>query len=312
MTPMAVRTLLDLIGNTPLVELRHLSPKPGVRLFAKLEGQNPSGSVKDRIVLSILQAAEARGELKPGDTIVDATSGNTGIALAMVAKQKGYRVCLAIPRGVAPSITDILDYYGVEVVWCDPKGGMGSAVVLARQIADERGFYALNQFSDPMNVHAHYHGTAPEILRDLPDIDAFVAGIGTSGTIMGVGRRLHETNPKTKVIGVDPKMGDRLQGLLDLSDGFSPPLLDLSQLDGRFLVDTANAMTFARAVAQAEGIMTGVSSGAALYAAFRVAERMDKGNVVVMFADGGWKYLPARPWEAARQQVASLDDLHWW
>ena len=309
---MPARTLIDLIGNTPLVELRQLSPKPGVRLFAKLEGQNPSGSVKDRIVAAIVQGAEDRGQLRPGDTIVDATSGNTGIALAMVAKQKGYRVCLAIPRGVAPSITDILDYYGVEVAWCDSKGGMTSAVLLARQIAAERGFYALNQFSDPMNVHAHYHGTGPEILRDLPQVDAFVAGIGTSGTIMGVGRRLHEVNPRTKVIGVDPKMGDRLQGLLDLSAGFAPPLLDLSQLDGRFLVDTASAMTLAHAVAQAEGIMAGVSSGAVLFAALRVAERMDKGNIVVMFADGGWKYLPARPWEAARQRVASLDDLHWW
>lgn len=309
---MPPRALLDLIGNTPLVELRNLSLKPGVRLFAKLEGQNPSGSVKDRIVAAIVQGAEDRGQLKPGDTIVDATSGNTGIALAMVAKQKGYQVCLTIPRGVAPSIMDTLDYYGVEVVWCDSKGGMGSAVHRAQEIAAERGFYPLKQFSDPINVKAHYEGTAVEILRDLPQVDAFVAGIGTSGTIMGVGRRLHEANPRTKVVGVDPKMGDRLQGLLDLSQGFAPPLLDLGQLDGRFLVDTASAMSLAHTVAQREGIMAGVSSGATLYAALRLAERMEKGNIVVMFADGGWKYLPARPWEAAREQLPSLDDLHWW
>lgn len=305
-------SLLDLVGNTPLVELKRLSPKPGVRLFAKLEGQNPSGSIKDRIVLAIIDAAEARGELRPGATIVDATSGNTGIALAMIAKQKGYRVCLTLPEGVAPSITDILEYFAVEVVWCDPRGGMASAVKMAQQLAEERGYYPLRQFSDPMNIRAHYHGTALEILRSLPQVDVFVAGIGTSGTIMGVGRRLHEVNPKTKVIGVDPRMGDRLQGLLDLSTGFAPPLLDLNQIDGRFLVDAATAMSLARTVAQTEGIMTGVSSGAVLYAALRTGERMESGNIVLMFADGGWKYLPARPWEAAREKVATLDDLHWW
>jgi cysteine synthase B len=306
------QTLLSLIGNTPLVELKRLAPRPGIRLFAKLEGQNPSGSIKDRIVLAIIEAAESRGDLKPGDTIVDATSGNTGIALAMIGKQKGYRVCLAIPRGVAPSIIDILEYYGVEVVWCEPKGGMASAVFTARDIAAERGYYPLRQFSDPQSVEAHYRGTAEEVLRDLPQVDVFVAGIGTSGTIMGVGRRLREANPAVKVIGVDPRMGDRLQGLIDLSEGFAPPLLDLSRLDGRFLVDAATAMEHARLVAHLEGIMAGVSAGAALYAALRYSRRIDSGNIVVMFADGAWKYLPARPWEAAQQKLASLDDLHWW
>ena len=305
-------TLLDTIGNTPLVELCCLAPKPGIRIFAKLEGQNPSGSVKDRIVKAMVEAAEARGELKSGDTIVEASSGNTAIALAMVGKQKRYRVRVAIPLGVAPSVADILEVYGAEVTWCEPHAGMKGAVEVARRMAEADGHYCLGQFSDGVNTETHYRTTGEEIIRQAPEVAVFVAGIGTGGTLMGVGRRLRESNPDVRVIGVEPRLGERLQGLRSLAEGFVPPLLDLSHLDGRFLVDNASAITACRTIVQEEGIMAGVSSGAVLHVALRVAQRMDRGNIVVMFADGGWKYLPARPWDAAREGQADLDDTHWW
>jgi [CysO sulfur-carrier protein]-thiocarboxylate-dependent cysteine synthase len=304
--------LLGLIGNTPLVELPRFSPKPGIRIFAKLEGQNPSGSVKDRIVLAMVEEAEQSGLLTPGGTIVEASSGNTGIALAMVGKQKGYNVKVVIPRQVAPSIKDILELYEAEVVWCEPVAGMKGAIDLAREHADAGGDYLLGQFSDATNVEAHYLGTGREIVEALPNVDVFVAGIGTGGTVMGVGKRLREANPDVRIIGVEPRLGEQVQGLRSLSEGFIPPLLDLDQLDGRFLVDSAAAMETARNVIRAEGILAGVSAGATLHAALRVTERMDKGNIVVMFSDGAWKYLPAQPWAAVVAGDQSLDETHWW
>ena len=304
--------LLSLIGNTPLVELKRLSPKPGVRLFAKLEGQNPSGSIKDRIVKAIVEAAERRGDLRPGDTIIDASSGNTAIAIASLSKQKGYSARVVIPQGVPATIVDLLRLFGVDVTWCDSHAGMKGAIDEALRQAEANGFYLLNQFEDGENVQAHYDGTGLEIAQALPQVDAFVAGIGTGGTVMGAGRRLREANPNVRIIGVEPRLGDRLQGLRSLSEGFASPLLDINQLDGRFLVDSASALSTAHAVVRSEGIVAGVSSGACLHAALRVAERMDRGNIVVMFSDGGWKYLPARPWDVPQAEAPSLDETHWW
>ena len=266
-----LKNLLNLIGNTPLVELTRMSPKPGIRIFAKLEGQNPSGSVKDRIVLAMVEKAEQSDLLKPGDTIVEASSGNTGIALAMIGKQKGYKVKVVIPRQVVPSIEDILSLYEAEIIWCEPVAGMKGAIDLAREHADMEGHYLLGQFLDFMNIEAHYSGTGAEIAQALPHVDTFVAGIGTGGTIMGVGKRLREINPKVKLIGVEPRLGDQVQGLRSLSEGFIPPLLSLEYLDGRFLVDSANAIETAQAVIKTEGILAGVSSGATLSAALRLA-----------------------------------------
>lgn len=305
-------TLLSLIGNTPLVELPHLAPRRGIRIFAKLEGQNPSGSVKDRIVLGMVQWAEAKGDLNQGDTIVEASSGNTAIALALIGKQKGYHVRVIIPNQVVPSVGDILKIYGTEVTWCESRAGMKGAIDLAVDIARAEGFYYLGQFDDERNLETHYQTTGLEITQTLSKVDAFVAGIGTGGTIMGVARRLRETNPDVLIIGVEPRMGERLQGLRSLAEGFVPPLLDLDQLDGRYLVDSATAIDTAQMLASKEGIFAGVSSGATLHAALRVAEKMEAGNIVVMFSDGGWKYLPARPWDAAREGLASLDETHWW
>lgn len=304
--------LLSLIGNTPLVELTRLSPKPGVRLFAKLEGQNPSGSVKDRIVKAIVEKAEREGRLKPGDTLIDASSGNTAIALAMVSRQKGYNARVVIPQGVPPSIVDLLRLFGAEVTWCDSHAGMKGAVDEAQRQADANGYYALSQFTDEENILAHYEGTGFEIAEALPKVDAFVAGIGTGGTIMGAGKRLREANPNVRVIGVEPRLGERLQGLRSLSEGFASPLLDIGQIDGRFLVDSASALKMVRTVVGTEGIVAGVSSGACLSAALRVADRMEEGNIVMMFSDGGWKYLPSRPWDATEEDAAALDETHWW
>ncbi|HEU0020343.1 MAG TPA: cysteine synthase family protein [Dehalococcoidia bacterium] len=309
---MPVSNLLNLIGDTPLVELAHLSPKKGIRFFAKLEGQNPSGSIKDRIALAMVEEAELRGALRAGDTIIEASSGNTAIALALVAKQRGYRVRVIIPGEVAPSIGDLLELYGAEITWCEPKAGMKGAIDLAREMAQAQGYHYLGQFDNRINLETHYRTTGEEIARALPQIDVLVAGIGTGGTITGVGQRLRETNSHLQIVGVEPRMGETLQGLRSLSEGYVPPLLDLALLNRRFLVDSATAIDTSHRIIEKEGLLAGISSGATLHAALRVAEAMDTGNFVVMFSDGGWKYLPARPWDAARAGNADLDETHWW
>ena len=309
---MPASTVLGLVGNTPLVELAHMSPKPGIRIFAKLEGQNPSGSIKDRIALAMIEEAETEGRLRPGGTIVEASSGNTAIALAFVGKQKGYAVRVVIPGEVAPSIGDLLHLYGAEITWCEPRAGMKGAIDLAQEMSRSEGFHYVGQFDNRINLRTHYHHTGAEIAAGPPSVDVFVAGIGTGGTITGVGRRLREINPQVKIVGVEPRMGESLQGLRSLSEGYVPPLLDLGLLDRRFLVDNATAIDMSHRIVEHEGILAGISAGAALHAAYRVAEDMDQGNIVVMFSDGGWKYLPARPWDAARAGSEDLDDTHWW
>jgi cysteine synthase B len=289
-----------------------MSPKPGVRIFAKLEGQNPSGSIKDRIVLAMVEEAERRGVLHPGDTVVEASSGNTAIALSLIGKQKGYSVQVVIPGEVAPSIGDLLGLYGSGIVWCEPRAGMKGAIDLAQELSQPPGHFYLGQFDNRANLETHYRHTGEEIVRDLPSVDAFVAGIGTGGTITGVARRLREANPEVTIVGVEPRMGEALQGLSSLTEGYVPPLLDLKQLNRRFLVDSATAITTSHDIIEKEGIFAGISSGATLHAALRVAGQMDRGNIVVMFSDGGWKYLPARPWDAARQGSEELDETHWW
>lgn len=312
MAPQPPRRVFDLIGNTPLVELTHLAPKPGVRIFAKLEGTNPGGSVKDRIVLAMVEEAEREGSLEAGDTIIEASTGNTAIALALVAKQKGYGVHVVMPRGIVASVPDILRLYGAEITWCEAEGGMRRAIDTAHEIAASTGAHVLGQFTKQANVDAHYETTGLEIADALDAVDVFVAGLGTGGTIMGVGRRLRERFPDVRVVGVEAKLGDHLQGLRSLADGYVPPLLDLSKLDGRYLVDSASAIKTVRTVIEAEGILAGVSSGATLHTAFRIAEGMERGNIVVMFSDGGWKYLPSRPWDAAERGDEALNEVYWW
>lgn len=308
--------LLRTIGRTPLIELMHLSPKPGVRIFAKLEGHNPTGSIKDRVALAMINDAERRGLIAPGQTLVEASTGNTAIALAMVAKQRGYPLKVVIPEGVVPSIEEVLELYGVDIRWCRPRAGMLGAIEEAQSLADREGFFALRQFDNPANLRVHYEETGVELREALLAMgeqpDVLVAGLGTGGTLMGAGRRLRETWPGLQLIGVEPRMGERLQGLRSLDEGFHPPFIDLDALSGRFLVTAARALRAARRVVQEEGIMVGVSSGAVLHAAMQLIPRMERGNVVLIFSDSGWKYLPARPWDAAQADNACLDETHWW
>jgi cysteine synthase B len=307
------RDILTLIGNTPLVELTHLSPKPGVRLFAKLEYANPTGSVKDRIVYHMLVHAEEDGRIHPGDTIVEASTGNTGIALAMIGGMLGYRVRIVMPENVYPLIPEMLEAHGASVQRVSAQDGVRGAIETARRLAADRGWFLLDQFANPHNCTAHYETTGPEILRDLPQVDAFVAGLGTGGTLTGVGHRLKEANPHTKIIAVEPYPGSHVQGLKSLSDGYLPPIFDLGVLDAKILVRSSAGFRGAALLMDREALFAGISAGAVLHAGLRWAERMERGNIVLLFADGGWKYLGTRLWsEPPQADEESLDDILWW
>ncbi len=289
---MLYSNILEAIGNTPLVELRNVSPNPRVRIFAKLEGQNPGGSVKDRIAHYMIKAAEESGELTRDRTILEATSGNTGIGLAMIGIVKGYRVKVVMPDNVSQERTKLLQAFGADIVYSEGARGTNGAIVMAlRMVAEDRGYYMPFQFGNQNNPRAHYETTGPEILRDLPDLDVFVAGLGTGGTLTGVGRRLKEHNPNIRVIATLPRPGDLVQGLRSLEEGFIPPVLDESLLDDRTVIDSRTSFAAANELLQKEGIFAGVSAGAVLHTAQRVAQQMDKGKIVALLADGGWKYL---------------------
>lgn len=306
--------ILHAIGDTPLVELPHLSPRPEIRLFAKLEGRNPTGSVKDRIVREMVTDAVRNDRLEPGARIIEASTGNTGIALAMVGRALGHHVRVVIPENVFPEIPRSLAAYGAEITWVPSELGVKRAIELARQIADDEGWFMLDQFADPVNIRAHYEGTGREILEDLPHVDLFVGGLGTGGTLMGVGRRLKEANPAAKVFAVEPHPGYQVQGLKSLADGFIPPLLDYSLLDGKILVRSGHAFRGAAMLMQKEAIFGGVSSGAVLHGALKAIERLPRGNVVLLFADSGWKYLVTEMWTRApaEHEEEGLDDVIWW
>ncbi len=311
---MLYRNMLDLIGNTPLVELQKLSPSPGVRFFAKLEGQNPTGSVKDRIARAMIEAAERDGRLTPGCTILEPTSGNTGVSLAFVAKLKGYNVKVVMPDNMSPERTELLRAYGAEIVYSDGvKGTNGSIVVAQEMAAADPDVVLIYQYGNEANPGAHYETTGPEILRDLPEIDVFVAGLGTGGTLTGAGRYLKEHKPSVKITAAAPHPGDRVQGLRSLDEGFIPPVLDQSLLDGRIVVDSKNSFAATKELMDQEGIFAGVSGGAVLRAAQRVGNRMESGNIVLLLADGGWKYLSTALWSTDYEDLADdLDEQTWW
>ena len=301
-------SVVDAIGNTPLVEVSRLSPNPRVRLFAKIEGANPTGSVKDRIARAMIEDAESSGALTRDRVILEPTSGNTGIGLAMIARRKGYRMVAVLPDNVSPERWALLELYGAEMVLTEGAKGSNGAIAVAQEMAaaDPRYFMPY-QYGNPANPRAHYETTGPEILRDLPDVDVFVAGLGTGGTLMGVGRRLKEHDPAIQVVAAEPHPGEQVQGLRSLADGFVPPILDLSLLDRKLVVTSDDALVWTRELAFQEGIFAGISSGAVIHVARRVAERMDSGNVVALLADGGWKYISAglwtRPLDEVRQDV---------
>lgn len=303
---MRYSSILDTIGNTPLIELKSFSPRPGVQIFAKLEGANPSGSIKDRIAKMMIEEAEADGKLQPGDTLLEPTSGNTGIAIAMIARVKGYPFVAVMPDNVTQERRQMLELYGAKIIFSDGALGSNGAVKLAKQLAstDDR-YVMLYQYGNEANPRAHYEGTAREIIHDLPDLDVFVAGLGTGGTLTGSARRLKEYNPAIRIIAAEPLQGDGVQGLRSLEDGFVPPVLDRSLLDAKILVSSLDAIRRTRQLKDQEGIFAGPSCGAALHAALRVAATMEQGKLVVILADGGWKYLSEDLWT---RDLETLED----
>ena len=292
------QTILDTIGNTPLVELRNMDLKEGVRVFVKLEGQNPTGSLKDRIAKHMVEKAEREGELTPGKTILEPTSGNTGISLALVAGLKGYQVKVVMPENVSAERSQLLWAYGAEIIFSDGARGTNGAIEVAQEMmaSGEGNYFMPYQYGNDANPGAHYETTGPEIVRDMPDVDVFVAGLGTGGTLMGTGRQLKEHNPDVKIIAVAPEPGDYIQALRSLEDGFIPPILDLALLDSRMLVRSSDAFHMTKEVLRREGIFAGISSGSVIYGAIKMAQRMERGNIVCLLADGGWKYLSTGLW----------------
>ena len=305
--------ILDAIGNTPLVELRRISPKPTVRIFAKLEGNNPTGSLKDRIAKYMVEAAEQSGALTKDKIILEPTSGNTGIALAMVARLKGYKVTVVVPDNVTVERRQLLELFGAEIIYSDGSQGTNGSIKLAQQLAEDPQYFMPYQYGNPANPLAHYETTAVEIIRDCPEVDVLVAGLGTGGTLMGCARRLKEHNPKIRVIAVEPHPGDLVQGLRSLDDGFIPPILDTSLLDGKIIVDSRCAFAATKDLTTKEGIFAGVSSGAVINCAIRVALRMERGTIVCILCDGGWKYMSLGVWFKDFPELGENVQSHiWW
>jgi [CysO sulfur-carrier protein]-thiocarboxylate-dependent cysteine synthase len=305
--------ILGAVGNTPLVGIRRVSPKPSVRLWAKLEGQNPTGSLKDRIAVAMIEDAERSGELTPERTILEPTSGNTGIALAMVARRKGYRMLAVLPDNASEERIRLLELYGAEIVPSPAEKGTNGAIEVARRLAEDSRYFMPFQYGNPANPRAHYEGTGAEIVRDLPEVTHFVAGLGTGGTLTGAGRRLKEHRPDVAVVAAEPELGELVYGLRSLDEGFVPPILDESVLDRRFLVSSEDALRGARELAEREGIFAGISSGAVLHAALRVVADLDEGDVVCLLADGGWKYLSTEAWAGDVERAATkVGETLWW
>jgi cysteine synthase len=290
-------SILDLIGNTPLVALHALSPNPSVRIWGKLEGQNPGGSVKDRIALEMVDDAERRGVLERGDTILEPSSGNTGIGLALVARLRGYRLRVVLPENVSVERRQILEIFGAEVTPSPAEEGSNGAIRLAEKLAaDDPTLVMLFQYGNPANATAHYKTTGPEILRDCPEVDVFVAGLGTSGTLMGVGRYLKDQQPEVQVVAVEPPAGELVQGLRSLDDGFVPPIFDPGILDRKFIVRPRESIEWTRRLLDECGVFSGISAGAVVAGAAKMAEMMDAGTIVTLIPDGGWKYLSSGAW----------------
>ena len=295
-------SLLDSVGGTPLVGLPHMSPSPEVRLWAKLEDHNPTGSVKDRAALAMVEAAEAEGTLQPGATIIEPTSGNTGISLAMIAKVKGYRLVCVMPENTSVERTQLLQMYGADIICSPSAGGSNEAVRLAQKVAAENpDWVMLYQYGNAANTQAHYRTTGPEILSDLPGITHFIAGLGTTGTLMGVGRYLRERVPEVQIVAAEPRYGELLYGLRNLDEGFVPELYDPSVINRRFSVGARDAVRRTRELLEIEGIFAGISTGAIVHAALNIGEQEAragrKADIAFIVCDGGWKYLSTGAYE---------------
>jgi [CysO sulfur-carrier protein]-thiocarboxylate-dependent cysteine synthase len=301
-------SLLDLVGNTPLVELRRLSPKPGVQMYAKLEGQNPTGSIKDRVAKAMLDDIE----LEDGQVLLEPTSGNTGISLALIAKLKGYPLTCVMPANATAERRQLLELYGATIVESPADQGSNGAVRVALEMAKGDSRYVMPfQYENPANPRAHYEGTGAEIVEALDRVDVLVAGLGTGGTLMGAGARLREAFPDVVVAAAEPLPGDPVMGLRSLEDGYVPPILDVSKLDRKVLVSNEEAVRAVRALLDLEGVFGGVSAGAVVHVARKLAEELDEGVVVCVLADAGWKYLSADFWNA-NDVGKSMESTLWW
>jgi [CysO sulfur-carrier protein]-thiocarboxylate-dependent cysteine synthase len=304
--------IVESIGNTPLVELPRFSPKPDVRIYAKLEGHNPTGSVKDRVAKSMIEAAEAEGAIEPGQTILEPTSGNTGIALAMICRRKGYPLKVVMPDNVTEERTQLLTMYGAEIVYSEGAKGSNGAVEVALEMAQDSSFYMPYQYGNEANPLAHYNGTAVEILEELDEVTAFVGGLGTGGTLMGNGRRFKEVNPETLIVAAEPKQGELVQGLRSLDDGFIPPIIDISLFDRKIMVDNRDAIVWTKKLLEEEGVFAGVSAGAIAAIAHRIGGELESGNVVFLIPDDGWKYLSSGVYTKPIEEIENLDTTVWW
>ncbi len=312
---MPYSSILETIGRTPLVELRRFQPREGVRIFAKLEGQNPTGSVKDRIARVMLESAEAEGRLSRDKVILEPSSGNTGVSLAMIARYMGYQVKIVLPDNVTAERRALIESFGASVEFSDGQKGTNGAIEVAQQmVADDPDEYVmLYQYGNEANPRAHYEGTGQEIVDQLPEVTVFIAGLGTGGTLMGVGRRLKEHNSEVRVIAVVPHPEERIQGLRSLEEGFIPPIVDPTLLDGQFIITSRESFESTRELLERESIFAGISSGAVLACAIRVAERMESGNIVCLMADGGWKYLSTGVWTRPLEELeAEMGRKIWW
>jgi [CysO sulfur-carrier protein]-thiocarboxylate-dependent cysteine synthase len=307
-------SILDLIGNTPLVALDPLSPNPRVRIWAKLEGGNPGGSVKDRIALEMVDDAERRGLLSPGDTILEPSSGNTGIGLALVARLRGYRLRVVLPENVSVERRQILEIFGADVTPSPAEEGSNGAIRVAEKLAaDDPTLVLLFQYGNPANPAAHYKTTGPEILRDCPEVDVFVGGLGTSGTLMGVGSFLKEHKPGVRIVAVEPPAGELVQGLRSLDDGFVPPIFDPAVLDRKFIVRPRESIEWTRRLLDECGLFTGISAGAVVAGAAKMAAAIDEGTIVTLIPDGGWKYLSSGAWTDDLDVVAErAKTINYW
>ena len=313
---MKYKSVLDLIGNTPLVQVPSLSPTPDVRLWVKLEGQNPTGSVKDRIALAMVEAGEASGELTREKMILEPTSGNTGISIAMVARIRGYRFTAVMPDNASRERVSLLRAFGADIVFSEGAKGTNGSVALAQELAADERYYMPFQYGNETNVLAHYNGTAREILEDLPEVKAFVAGLGTGGTLTGVGRRLKEHDPGVKIVAAEPELGELVYGLRSLEEGYIPPIFDPDILDGKIKVRARESIVWTRELLQREGIFSGISAGAVIWVAQRTAERLAAsggGDVVCLLADGGWKYISTDAWTQDLDVAeAQVEEVLWW
>lgn len=303
--PKPLNDIAEAIGNTPIVGLEKLAPKPGVRIFAKLEGQNPTGSVKDRIAVAMIASAEASGVLTNQKVLLEPTSGNTGISLAFIAARRGYRLVCVMPETASVERRQLIEAFGGEIVLSPGEKGSNGAIAVAKEMATSDDKYLmLDQYSNESNARAHYDTTGPEILRDLPGLTHFVAGLGTGGTLTGVGRFLRENAPQVQIVAAEPEQGDLVYGLRSLEDGFIPPVFDPSVLDTKIKVTAKDSVTWTRELLAREGVFAGISSGATIHVARKIAERTEEARILCLFADGGWKYLSTGIWTKQVEEAA--------